>query len=352
MCNSKLHNFLAHLPKCEHHIHLEGCLTPEIVFTLAAKNNIPLPQTPTYSSPETLKRRYEHFDCLEDFLQCHYLAMSVLIEAQDFELIAWEYFSHSYVDGVRHAEVFFDPQSHTQRGVPFATILDGYSRACRRAEEELGMTTKLVMCFLRHLPALAAMETLQAAIDCGGVERGDIAGVGLDSSEVGFPAELFVDAFQTAKSKGLNRTAHGGEEGDPSYIAGAIDALDCTRIDHGLRLPEDPALMARVAKEGILLTLCPFSNVCLGAIKSIEELPIRKFIAEGVKFSINSDDPAYCRGYVLGNYCAVQEVFDLSLEDWMKIAQDSIDCSWADDERKAELWKGVLVCKAEYGYGS
>lgn len=351
MCKSPLHKFLVNLPKCEHHIHLEGCLTPEIVFDIAAKNQIPLPDpavNPAYTSPEALAKRYQHFECLEDFLTCHYLSMSVLITAEDFERLAWEYFTHAHADGVRHAEVSFDPQSHTTRGVAFKTVSDGYSRACRRAESELGMTTSLILCFLRHLPAAAATETFQQAIESG--ELGNkITGVGLDSSEVGFPPELFVDVYKAAKSHGLYRTAHGGEEGDTTYISGAMDALDCKRIDHGLRLPEDPALVARVAREGTFLTLCPLSSVCLKAIKSVAYLPIRTFLDAGVKFSINSDDPAYFGGYVLGNYCAVQEAFDLSIAEWVDIAEASINGSWVGEERKADLLKALRECQQRYG---
>lgn len=345
MCQSPLHTFLAELPKCEHHLHLEGCLSPALLFQLAKKNNIALPppdQDPAYESPQTLSKRYEYFENLEDFLQCYYRGMAVLRTEEDFEMLAWEYFTMARKDGVRHAEVFFDPQSHTDRGIPFDTVVSGFNAARNRAEKELGITSCLIMCFLRHLPVSSAAETMQTAIAGGYFDMKDdglraIAGLGLDSSEVGFRPELFVDQYQGGKERGLRRTAHGGEEGDTTYISGALDALDVERIDHGIRLTEDPHLLQRVVRENILLTVCPLSNLCLQAVKSVTQVPIRKFLEVGVKFSINSDDPAYFRGYILNNYCAVQDAFDLSVLEWRTIAINSIQGSWIEEKRRKEL---------------
>ncbi|KAF7523649.1 hypothetical protein PCG10_006404 [Penicillium crustosum] len=340
MCKSPLHSFLLNLPKCEHHIHLEGALTPELVFLLAAKNNIALPDLPHYQNPEVLAARYEKFDNLDDFLNIHYANMSVLITEDDFFELAWSYILAAHADGVHHAEVFFDPQSHTPRGIPIASVIRGYKRALDRAESELGVTSWLVMCFLRHLPVPSAEATFASAADF--VQDGSIHGVGLDSSEVGFPPELFTNVFGKAKEMGLRRTAHGGEEGDVTYIKGAIDHLHAERIDHGIRLIEDQVLLREIAAKGTLLTICPLSNVYLRTAKSVGSLPLRKFLDLGVQFSINSDDPAYFGGGILNNYCAVQEAFDFSIDDWKTIAISAVCGSWIADERK-----GVLLGKIE-----
>ncbi|KAH7355882.1 adenosine deaminase [Pyrenochaeta sp. MPI-SDFR-AT-0127] len=352
MCKSPLHAFLSELPKCEHHLHLEGCLSPALLFQLAAKNKIALPsldQDPAYESPETLSKRYQYFENLEDFLQCYYRGMAVLITKEDYEMLAWEYFTTARNHGVRHAEVFFDPQSHTDRGIPFDTVASGFNAARSRAEKELGITSCLIMCFLRHLPVSSAAETMQTAISGAYFDEKDnkpraITGLGLDSSEVGFRPELFVDQFREGGKRGLRRTAHGGEEGDPSYISGALDTLHVERIDHGIRLTEDQDLLQRVVRENILLTVCPLSNVCLQAVKSIDQLPIRTFLEAGVKFSINSDDPAYFRGYILNNYCAVQDAFDLSVLEWGTIARNSIHGSWVEEKRRNELLAMLDEC--------
>lgn len=356
MCKSPLHNFLADLPKCEHHLHLEGCLSPALLFELAAKNNISLPspdQDPAYASPQALAQRYKHFNNLEDFLQCYYRAMQVLKTEEDFEMLAWEYFTTARKDGVRHAEVFFDPQSHTDRGVHFSTVVAGFNAARSRAESELGVTSCLIMCFLRHLPTESATETMEAAMaggyfDLDSQGQRAITGLGLDSSEVGFRPELFVDMYREGEKRGLRRTAHGGEEGDSTYISGALDTLHVERIDHGIRLIEDTDLLRRVATEEILLTVCPLSNVCLQAVQSVRQVPIKIFLQAGVKFSINSDDPAYFGGYILNNYCAVQEAFNLSVDEWSSIARNSICGSWIGEERKSQMLSMVEECLSKY----
>jgi adenosine deaminase len=326
-----------------------------MVFTLAAKNNVSLPSPsddPAYTSPETLAERYRNFSDLEDFLQYHYRAMRVLTTASDFEALAWEYFSSAHLDGVRHAEVFFDPQSHTARGVKFETVVEGYHAACKRAESELGLTNRLIMCFLRHLPSPAGEQLIQQAAACGALDGDEesrkIVGFGLDSSELGFPAELFTAEFEEAGRRGLRRTAHAGEEGDVSYIRGALDALQVQRIDHGIRIVEDEELMDRAAREGILFTLCPLSNVFLKAVPSVKEVPIRTFLDKGIKFSLGSDDPAYFGGYVLNNYCAVQEAFGLTMKEWEIITENSIEGSWIGDKRKGELRSLAKECFAKY----
>ncbi|KAE8312422.1 hypothetical protein BDV41DRAFT_565028 [Aspergillus transmontanensis] len=276
-------------------------------FSVSRNNKIALPDLPHYQSPEALAARYDRFDNLDDFLNIHYANMSVLITEDDFYELAWSYVLAAHADGVHHAEVFFDPQSHTPRGVPIASVTRGYKRALDRAESELGVTSCLIMCFLRHLPVASAEATFDSVNDF--IRDGSIHGVGLDSSEVGFPPELFTDVFQKAKEVGLRRTAHGGEEGDVSYIKGALDSLDAERIDHGIRLVEDQGLLKEIAAKGTLLTICPLSNVYLRTVKSIASLPLREFLDSGVQFSLNSDDPAYFGGGILNNYCAVQEAW-------------------------------------------
>ena len=358
MCKSATHDFLADLPKCEHHLHLEGCLSPSLLFTLASKNNITLPspsEDVAYTSPATLTERYSHFTNLDDFLAYYYRGIAVVVHEEDFEMLAWEYFTTAARDGVCHAEVFFDPQSHTERGIAFDVVVRGFNAARKRAEKELGITSCLIMCFLRHMPVSSAAETMAAAVKGGhfDLEGGDgqeraIAGLGLDSSEVGFRPELFVDMYREGEKRGLRRTAHAGEEGDPTYISGALDALHAERIDHGIRLTEDAELLRRVVKEEILLTVCPLSNVCLQAVENVGQVPIRTFLEAGVKFSINSDDPAYFGGYILNNYCAVQEAFNLSMEEWRTIVSNSIHGSWIGEKRKSELLGLLEACMSKH----
>jgi adenosine deaminase len=338
MCKSPLHPFLAALPKCEHHIHLEGSLEPSLLFELAKTNGIALPaDDPAYRSETDLQARYKQFTSLDDFLAFYYIGMSVLIHAADFEVLAWEYFIKARAHGVHHAEVFFDPQAHLSRGVEYRTIISGFEKARARARDELGLTSELICCFLRHLPvheslAVFEHEDLQASFT-----NGTIKGIGLDSSELNFPPYLWAEIYQKAGTLGLKRTAHAGEEGPAAYIAGAIDSLGVERIDHGIQLYMDTELMRQVAEERILLTVCPLSNVLLRCVDHVGEVPIRKFLDAGVKFSINSDDPAYFGGYILNNYCAVHEAHDLTLEEWASISRAGIEGSWCSVDRKREM---------------
>ncbi|KAI9734179.1 MAG: adenine deaminase [Claussenomyces sp. TS43310] len=351
MCKSNLHEFLAALPKCEHHLHLEGSLSPELLFKLASSNEVALPSPifdPSFASPQALHERYQHFTSLNDFLHYYFIGMSVLLTAADFESLAYEYFARAHTDGVHHAEVFFDPQAHTSRGVAYATVVEGFRIAQRRAETDFGITSKLILCFLRHLSETAADVTFQEADALGHFSDGTLAGIGLDSSEVGFPPEIFREVYISAHEKGIRRTAHAGEEGSSSYISKALDICKVERIDHGIRLAEDKALMKRVAQEKVLLTVCPLSNVRLRCVTAVKELPIREFLDNGVQFSLNSDDPAYFGGYILDNYCAVQEAFELSLQEWRGIAEASIKGSWCDEDRKMALMEKVGLCMAKY----
>ena len=263
--------------------------------------------------------------------------MSVLIHAADFEELAWQYFQRAKVDGVVHAEVSFDPQAHMGRGVEYSTMVEGFTRACERANRELGISTKLILCFLRHLPANQAEATLEAAR--GDLSSGLLAGVGLDSSEVGFPAGLFARVFEMAGKLGVRRTAHAGEEGGPDMVREAMERLRIERIDHGVGMRSDDSLIEEVARRGILVTVCPLSNVRLRVVREVSELPVRKFLDRGVKFSINSDDPSYFGGYILDCYCAVQDAFGLSMTEWETVATNAIGGSWCEDERRREMMK-------------
>ena len=292
MCKSPLHEFLAALPKCEHHIHLEGSLSPSLLFTLAKRNSISLPTSDNaFASPASLLDRYTRFSSLDDFLHYYFIGMSCLIHETDFEELAWDYFVKAHADGVVHAEVFFDPEAHTGRGVDYETVVNGFTRACRRAEAELEISTKLILCLLRHLPPAESEKTyVRSESD---LESGRLAGLGLSSTEKGNPPERWKDIYARAKQRGVKRTAHAGEEGPVDYIRSAIRDLDVERVDHGIRLADDEDLMIEVANKQILLTTCPLSNVRLRCVKEVKELPIRKFLDAGVNFSINSDDPAY-----------------------------------------------------------
>ncbi|PPJ61415.1 hypothetical protein CBER1_09482 [Cercospora berteroae] len=320
-------------------MHLEGALTPEVLFTLASKNNITLPSDdPAFASPESLLQRYDNFTSLDDFLHYYYIGMSVLIDASDFESLAWDYFKHANADGVVHAELFLDPQAHLCRGVSYDIILTGFRAARKRAQTEFGITSELICCFLRHLPVPECHSTFNLPEIQDSVHRGDILGIGLDSSENGFPPENFAEIYKAATDLGLRRTAHAGEEGPAEYIKNALDVLGVERIDHGIRLAEDPDLLDRVAKAGTLLTVCPMSNVLLRCVTKVSELPIRKFINSGVKFSINSDDPAYFgNNYILDNYIAVQEAFGLTAVEWETICRNGIEGSWCCRSRKDEM---------------
>ncbi|ANB11363.1 adenine deaminase [Sugiyamaella lignohabitans] len=347
MTVSDFDSFLTELPKCEHHVHLEGTLSPELLIDLAKRNNIKLPEEhpPTI---EALYDRYSKFSCLQDFLDHYYVGMSVLIYEKDFEDLAYNYFVKAHQDGVHHAEVFFDPQAHLERGIKLTDVVSGITKARTRAESDFGITTKLIMCFLRHIPSSDALTTLHAAVPH--ITTGHITGIGLDSSELGFPPHLFKEAYATARELNLelNYTAHAGEEGDHTYVLGALDDLKVERIDHGIRSADDDATLKRLAANNTLLTVCPMSNLKLRAVKSIGDIPLRKFLEYGVPFSINSDDPAYFGGYILDNYKEVHKHFNFDLATWIKIAENNIHGSWINQDRKDVLLARVADVRKKY----
>ncbi|MGW1841699.1 adenosine deaminase [Streptomyces sp. NPDC001966] len=322
------------LPKAELHLHIEGTLEPELAFALAARNNVELP----YADTEELRTAYL-FDDLQSFLDLYYALMAVLRTEQDFEELADAYLARAAAQGVRHAEIFFDPQAHTARGVPIGTVVEGLGRALDRSEERHGISTRLIMCFLRDESAESAMETLEAAKPY--LHR--ISAVGLDSAEVGHPPVKFREVYEAAAALGLRRVAHAGEEGPPEYIREALDVLGVERIDHGLRCMEDPELVERLVADRVPLTLCPLSNVRLRAIDTLEEHPLRAMMDAGLLCTVNSDDPAYFGGYVGDTFHAVHEALGLDQERLRTLARNSFEAAFLDhdEERRARYLSEV-----------
>jgi adenosine deaminase len=313
------------LPKAELHLHIEGTLEPELAFELAGKHRIALP----YSNVEALRAAYDFTD-LQSFLDVYYTVAEVLRDAEDFHALAAAYLERAHEQGVVHVEIFFDPQTHTARGVPFGTVVEGLSRALGEAEQRFGLTHRLIACFLRHLSAAQAMQTLDQVLE----HRAVISGVGLDSSELGHPPAQFAAVFARAREHGLLAVAHAGEEGPPAYVTEALDLLKVARIDHGVRSDEDPALLARLIREQIPLTVCPLSNVKLKVFDHIEEHNLKRMLEAGVRVTVNSDDPAYFGGYLLENFLAVQTALGLSSKELAQLARNSIEASFLEPSAK------------------
>lgn len=319
MTNPSRSALIDRLPKAELHLHIEGSLEPELLFALAARNGVAIP----FDSVEAVRAAYD-FSNLQDFLDIYYQGMSVLRCEQDFYDLTWAYLERARADNVRHVEIFFDPQGHTERGVAFETALDGIERALKAGEADLGISYRLIMCFLRHLSEDDAFATLEQAMPH--LER--IHGVGLDSSEVGHPPSKFARVFARARELGLHVTAHAGEEGPPEYVHEALDLLEVERIDHGNRALEDAALIRRIADEGLTLTVCPLSNLKLCVIKRIEDSPVKRMLDLGLKATVNSDDPAYFGGYIGANFHAVADALDLSEAEVVRLAENSFTGSF------------------------
>jgi adenosine deaminase len=318
-------DFIRALPKAELHVHIEGTLEPELVFTLAAKHGIKL----AYRSAAALRAAYS-FPDLQSFLDIYYTAADVLRDAADFHAMTGAYLHRAHQDGIVHVEVFFDPQSHTARGIPLAVVMAGMTRAFDEAQASTGITHRLILCFLRHLSAEDAMQTLEQALPW----RARLAGVGLDSSERGHPPSKFTAVFERARSLGLLAVAHAGEEGPPAYIEEALDLLQVRRIDHGVRCVEDPQLVARLARERIPLTVCPLSNVRLRVFDTMAEHNLKILLEQGLCVTVNSDDPAYFGGYLLDNFLAVATALELSRAQLAQLARNSIEASFLDAAAK------------------
>ena len=317
--------YLRDIPKAELHMHLEGSLEPELMFELARRNGVTLP----YASVEAVRQAYV-FGNLQSFLDIYYAGCRVLLREQDFYDLTWAYLSRAAGQGVRHAEVFFDPQTHIDRGLAFGTVVTGIRRALLDGQQKLGVSTKLILCFLRHLSADAAMETLRQALPY----KDWIVAVGLDSLEVGYPPEIFRAVFDRAIEEGFLTVAHAGEEGPPEYIWQALDLLKVSRIDHGVRCMEDPRLVRRLATEQVPLTVCPLSNVKLGVFRSLAEHNLKKLLELGLCVTVNSDDPAYLGGYVAENFQAAQAELNLSRDDIHRLARNSFQASFLSPGEK------------------
>lgn len=307
-------DWLRRLPKAELHMHLEGSLEPEMLFAFAARNGVALP----FGSVEEVRAAYR-FQRLDDFLAIYYQGMAVLRTERDFHELTLAYMRRAHQDGVRHAEVFFDPQGHTRRGVGFATVVRGISGALREAQASLGMSSRLIMCFLRDLPEEDALATLASADPF----LADIAGVGLDSSELRHPPSGFSRVFAAARERGLRLVAHAGEEGPPEYVRQALDLLAVDRIDHGNRALEDPRLVERLRAMDMTLTVCPLSNLRLGGVRDLAAHPLRRMLELGLRATVNSDDPAYFGGYVLDNMLAVATHLGLTRAQFAQLARNS-----------------------------
>jgi adenosine deaminase len=321
-----LSDFIAGLPKAELHLHIEGSLEPELMFALAERNGVAIP----FASVEEVRAAY-NFSRLQDFLDIYYAGADVLREARDFHDLAAAYFDRAAADGVVHAEIMFDPQTHTARGVAFETVITGLLSAIDEAKARHGMSVQLILSFLRHLDEADAFATLEAARPW--VDR--IAAVGLDSSELGHPPEKFARVFAAARALGLKLVAHAGEEGPPEYVYQALDLLGVDRLDHGNRSLEDPVLTARLARSGMTLTVCPLSNLKLCVVDDLAAHPIDRMLREGLRATINSDDPAYFGGYVADNYRAVAAARGLDRDDLALLARNSFLGSFLPDDAVA-----------------
>ena len=313
------------LPKAELHVHIEGTFEPELMFAIAQRNQIQIP----YQSVEEVKQAY-NFHNLQSFLDIYYAGANVLVHEQDFYDLAWAYFEKCAEDKVVHTEMFFDPQTHTERGVEFATVIAGLKRACQDAQQKLGISSQLIMCFLRHLSEEKAFETLEQALPF----KDEIIAVGLDSSEVGHPPAKFERVFAKAREAGFLIVAHAGEEGPPEYVWEALDLLKVNRIDHGVRSEEDKQLIARLIAEKMPLTVCPLSNLKLCVVNDMKEHNIRRLLQQGVHVTVNSDDPSYFGGYMNDNFIAIQQALDLSNEELKQLAINSFEASFISDQEK------------------
>jgi adenosine deaminase len=323
-----LDSFIARLPKVELHLHIEGSLEPEHMVALAARNGVTLP----YADVEAVRAAYQ-FENLQSFLDLYYQGMSVLRTRADFRDLTLAYMRRLAADNGRHAEIFFDPQGHTDRGIPFSDVIEGILDGLAAAERDLGITSGLILCFLRHLSEEDAFATLDMALPY--LDR--LVGVGLESSEMGHPPSKFARVFAKVRDLGLKIVAHAGEEGPPAYVWEALDALKVDRLDHGNRALEDEALVARLVKDGMTLTVCPLSNLKLCGVPSLEAHPLKRMLDLGLKATVNSDDPSYFGGYVGDNYRRVAAALDLGRADLIQLARNAIEGSFASPDRKATL---------------
>lgn len=323
-----LYQFIAGLPKVELHLHIEGSLEPELMFELAQRNNVAIP----FANPDEVRAAY-NFSNLQSFLDIYYQGAQVLITQRDFYDLTWAYMLRCKVDNVLHAELFFDPQTHTDRGISFDTVMEGLTKALAQAEIELGITSELILCFLRHLDEASAFETLRQAKPW----KEAIIAVGLDSSEVGHPPEKFARVFAEALEQNYLAVAHAGEEGPSSNIVDALDILKVSRIDHGIRCVDDPHLVTRLIEQQVHLTVCPLSNTKLKVFNSMDQHCVVDLLRQGISVGINADDPAYFGGYMNDNFNAVAMAHDLNYKELAKFTHNAINASFCSEARKHEL---------------
>lgn len=322
-----LESFIRALPKAELHLHIEGTFEPELMFEIAARNGVTL----RFPDVESLRRAYD-FDNLQSFLDIYYEGAGVLLHERDFHDLAWAYLERMKAENVRHVEVFFDPQTHTDRGVPMGVVINGLKSAFDEAKDKLGISSHLILCFLRHLSEEAAFETLEAALPY----RDAFIGVGLDSSEVGHPPSKFERVFAKAREEGLKIVAHAGEEGPPEYIVEALDLLKVDRVDHGVRCEDDDALVERLVREEMPLTMCPLSNVKLRVIDKLSDHNVRRLLSRGLKVTINSDDPSYFGGYLVENFVQTQRALGLTKDEIRTIVGNAFEASFLPEHEKAK----------------
>ncbi len=318
-------NFINNIPKAELHLHIEGSFEPELMFKIAQRNGIKL----KYNSVEDLKKEYS-FNNLQEFLDIYYEGAGVLINEQDFYDLTWAYLEKAHEQNIVHTEIFFDPQTHTERGIEFSTVINGIHKALEDGKTKLGISSKLIMCFLRHLDESEAIKTLEQALPY----KDSIVAVGLDSSEVGHPPNKFERVFEKAIREGFLTVAHAGEEGPTEYIWNSMKLLKVARIDHGIRAIEDDELMKQLTVTQMPLTVCPLSNLKLKAVKRMEDLPLKVFLDKDIMATVNSDDPAFFGGYINENFQAATDALDLTKEDIAQLATNSFKASFLDSETK------------------
>lgn len=323
-----LKDFIAGLPKAELHVHVEGTFEPELMFEIASRNQIKL----KYATVEELKSAY-HFNNLQEFLDIYYSGANVLLEEQDFYDLTWAYLLKIHSQNVRHTELFFDPQTHTTRGIPFQKVISGIHRALEEGRKVLGISSKLILCILRHLSEESAFQVFREALEY----REWISGIGLDSSENGHPPSKFRRLFDKAREEGFLTVAHAGEEGPPEYVWEAMNLLNVSRIDHGNRSMEDPLLVGKLVELQIPLTICPLSNLRLKVVRDMTQHPLKKMLEKGILATVNSDDPAYFGGYINENYLAMANTLQLSREQLVLLAKNSFKASFLDDTEKQRL---------------
>ncbi|EKO3406901.1 adenosine deaminase [Vibrio fluvialis] len=331
--------FIQQLPKVELHLHIEGSLEPELMFDLAQRNQIAIP----FSSPDEVRAAYQ-FSNLQSFLDIYYQGANVLIHEQDFFDLTWAYLLRCQQDNVMHTEIFFDPQTHTARGIAFETVINGITQALEKGQQELGISSQLIMCFLRHLSEADAMLTLQQALPY----KDKIVGVGLDSSEQGHPPEKFQQVFRQAREAGFIAVAHAGEEGPALNIRNAIDLLGVQRVDHGVRCVEDAALVQELKQTRMPLTVCPLSNLKLKVFTEMEQHNIVELLRQGLCVTINSDDPAYFGGYMTDNFMAVAKAHPMSHQELAQFTLNAIEASFISDAEKARMNAKVYEVLARF----